>query len=557
MKKTILILLLCTVLLCQLFVGCKKNNDADSTDASSQAAASGSTAPSASQAPASESVTLPEIVPDTQAPTETRPVDTEAPQTEPLTEAADTEPVTEPAETEPLTEPIDTEPLTEPIETEETVPAETEPDYGDYPPVDAEGLKEALDRELEDLRSSWQIAVMDPINGTLITTSANCREDDWMKVGEDAMGVYLMGTVFGLVADGLTDRDAVLDDVTAVIQEGDQAAATRLLELMGSGVAMNGRTKVRAFAKDNGVEVGFNPSVEAPNNPQSHMVAADNALLLSKLYNGELISSEVSQEMLELLFSAKEGNCLDYDFTETGSSCGFVDSEVEGESLSTMGVVMLGSGRPFAVSVLCEYPVTPTSSRFLALRLIGIAEAYFEAADNGTPVRSPEGTDESVYHLDLRREDITFFNKGENFSLYASSSVLPENIIVWESSDPEVAVVDSDGKVTALSSGTVTITATCRGITAKCIVRCKIEAGFDLNRTDITLFSAGEQFTLKPVTEGLEEVTTWTSSDETVVVVDADGTVTAVGPGTATVTAQNGELTATCIIRCRIEEEEP
>ena len=50
----------------------------------------------------------------------------------------------------------------------------------------------------------------------------------------------------------------------------------------------------------------------------------------------------------------------------------------------------------------------------------------------------------------------------------------------------------------------------------------------------------------------------WTSSDENVVVVFEDGTINAVAPGTATITATVGELSAQCVITCDwVIEEEP
>lgn len=43
---------------------------------------------------------------------------------------------------------------------------------------------------------------------------------------------------------------------------------------------------------------------------------------------------------------------------------------------------------------------------------------------------------------------------------------------------------------------------------------------------------------------------TWTSSDDTIAKVSADGTVTAVAPGRATVSAKIGEQTLNCAVRC-------
>ena len=68
-----------------------------------------------------------------------------------------------------------------------------------------------------------------------------------------------------------------------------------------------------------------------------------------------------------------------------------------------------------------------------------------------------------------------------------------------------------------------------------------------LDKTELTFTSAGETASL--TVEGKGEMV-WTSSDEAVATVDANGTVTAVAPGTATITVSAGELSADCTVKC-------
>ena len=76
-----------------------------------------------------------------------------------------------------------------------------------------------------------------------------------------------------------------------------------------------------------------------------------------------------------------------------------------------------------------------------------------------------------------------------------------------------------------------------------------------LNRTDFTLFSAGSTFQLKyQAPEGAQGEAAFASSDEAVATVAQDGTVTAVAPGSATITLTYGDLTASCTVRCRWED---
>ena len=72
-----------------------------------------------------------------------------------------------------------------------------------------------------------------------------------------------------------------------------------------------------------------------------------------------------------------------------------------------------------------------------------------------------------------------------------------------------------------------------------------------LDKSEHTFTAAGETVTLNAETKADE--LKWTSSDESVATVDQNGVVTAVAPGTATITVTAGELTATCTVKCEWE----
>lgn len=80
-----------------------------------------------------------------------------------------------------------------------------------------------------------------------------------------------------------------------------------------------------------------------------------------------------------------------------------------------------------------------------------------------------------------------------------------------------------------------------------------------LNKSDFTLFKAGATYQLKAKAEPAGGKMTWSSSDEKVATVSENGTVTAVAPGSATITVTDAStgLTAKCIVRCRWEEKQP
>ncbi len=78
--------------------------------------------------------------------------------------------------------------------------------------------------------------------------------------------------------------------------------------------------------------------------------------------------------------------------------------------------------------------------------------------------------------ISLSKQDFTL---SANASWHVTAAVSPAGVsdpVVWSSSDESVATVDADGNVTNVNAGTsrksATITASCGGVTATCIVRC-------------------------------------------------------------------------------------
>ena len=161
--------------------------------------------------------------------------------------------------------------------------------------------------------------------------------------------------------------------------------------------------------------------------------------------------------------------------------------------------------------------------------------------------------------------------------------LIPEkttDAVTFLSQDPAVAKVDEKGLLTAVGSGQTVITITCGQIVRECTVVCWFEeattaptettvppettkpteaaepAVLKLDPEDVSCFTAGESFTLYArlgdSSVGRSKVT-WSTSDSKVAKVEK-GVVTAVGKGTATITAEyNGEK-ATCVVRCRFED---
>ena len=117
------------------------------------------------------------------------------------------------------------------------------------------------------------------------------------------------------------------------------------------------------------------------------------------------------------------------------------------------------------------------------------------------------------------------------------------NTAAWESDDPDIAMVDDDGIVTAISPGTAWVTASARdssGKYCKCFVTViePIPATGVTTMVDEIVMAPGEKKTVvaKATPANTTDSMMWTSSDESIVRVNpVSGEITAVAPGNATV----------------------
>ena len=140
-----------------------------------------------------------------------------------------------------------------------------------------------------------------------------------------------------------------------------------------------------------------------------------------------------------------------------------------------------------------------------------------------------------------------------------TATVEPSNAtnraITWMCSPESVAKVDADGNVTALQSGTATVTVTTKdgGKTASCVVTVRpatvavtgvsIPGSLTMNYKDSARLTA----TVEP-SNATNPAVSWRSSDSKVVEVDANGNLTTHKAGTATITVvtADGGKAASC-----------
>ncbi len=159
--------------------------------------------------------------------------------------------------------------------------------------------------------------------------------------------------------------------------------------------------------------------------------------------------------------------------------------------------------------------------------------------------------------LTLSTTDFTLRMVGESATITASGG---SGSYQWFSQDEGVASVSVDGKVTAISRGTINVVATDGEKQGTCIVRVNVSGGastttaptdtsgsYTLNREDMTL-SVGESFQLQ--LSGATGVT-WSIADSGVAAISSSGTVTAVAAGTTTATATVNGKSVSCIVRVK------
>lgn len=142
--------------------------------------------------------------------------------------------------------------------------------------------------------------------------------------------------------------------------------------------------------------------------------------------------------------------------------------------------------------------------------------------------------------------------------------VTPDNAtnknVAFESSNPTVATVDDNGKVTAVGVGEAIITVKAqdgsnKAATVKVTVKPVAVTGVILNSTSAELKAKGETVQLTATvnpSNATDKTVTWKSSNPAVATVDANGVVKAVANGTATITAKAGDKTATCTVKVNI-----
>ena len=234
-----------------------------------------------------------------------------------------------------------------------------------------------------------------------------------------------------------------------------------------------------------------------------------------------------------------------------------------GETAQLAAVVLDQNGRPISgvqVSWLSNNVNIATVSGQGLVTAVGNGEAVITARAGSASATASVTVRQTAGSITIDPDMATLMSIGETVQLTAT--VLDQNgqsvsdaVVAWSSGDEEVATVSGQGLVTAVGNGLAVITARAgsASATASVTVRQTV-VSITIDPDMATLMSIGQTVQLtasvldqngQPVSDA---VVAWSSGDEEVATVSGQGLVTAVGNGTADITARAGGASATAMI---------
>lgn len=214
------------------------------------------------------------------------------------------------------------------------------------------------------------------------------------------------------------------------------------------------------------------------------------------------------------------------------------------------------SGKTVSVSQSKKYEFTLSStSESTWLKIESVGSSRKRVIVNSITVEAEPL--EKVYPNSISLQD-TNVDTGSTVQLIPvfEPSTTNQKSVTWDSSNKNVATVNSNGVVSGVKAGTATITATGKNengqdVTGSCIVTVKDVAvsGVTLSQTALSV-AVGKEKTLTPTispSNATNKNVSWKSSNTSIATV-TNGVVKGVANGTATitVTTEDGNKTATC-----------
>ena len=281
-----------------------------------------------------------------------------------------------------------------------------------------------------------------------------------------------------------------------------------------------------------------------------------------------------------------EISCLSLDGKTTFVKASIkVVAGVESAALSDSKLtLLLGAGNEKAAAAL-SYTVQPENAYFQGATWISSDEsvaivdasgkvnavgagtclisAISEDSGFSTPVSCEITVLQAVSQISISAENILWTGSTQKIVPVISPEDASVQNVLWESSDPSVATVDASGNVRGLTVGAATIKCISTdgsGVFGECAVRVEAKTqSIDFTEKTVSLLiGAGEDHSTMVLTlsttpaDAYYQTATWTSSDENVVTVDAQGRLRAVSEGCAQITAVSDDPDCKTAAKCNV-----
>ena len=176
--------------------------------------------------------------------------------------------------------------------------------------------------------------------------------------------------------------------------------------------------------------------------------------------------------------------------------------------------------------------------------VISVSLMFIGCGDDPNPTPGP--VDEKTPSLEVEGCEVSLLI-GETFEIDAKVENIDQFTLEYTSSDSQIASVDK-GIITANKVGNATITVKVSGTELEATVDVTVNGVPSLKLSDeVVSLYVDDEYKLEVTKEYIDEVV-WTSSNETVATVDANGNVKAKASGTTVIKVSGGNLEASCTV---------
>jgi kumamolisin len=320
--------------------------------------------------------------------------------------------------------------------------------------------------------------------------------------------------------------------VTATSQDGTAASSCTVTVAIPAPIALSNSTLT--------IGLGSTSSLIASTNPSQAVTWKSSSPSIVKVSNGTLAGVKVGTATITATTA---------DGKSTTSCKVTVIKTAVTLSNSTLSVY-IGTVANLTATVNPTQNVTWKSSSPAVVTVDNNGSVTAVNAGSATIIAtSADGKATATCKVTVLKTVVTLSNK--TLSMYigatntVSATVRPTQTVTWVSGNPSVATV-ANGVVTSVGAGTTTITAT--SADGKGTATCKVtvlKTTVKLSKNLLSSYIGGISL-LTATTTPIQSVT-WISSNPSVATV-SDGAITAVAPGTTTITATSadGNAKATC-----------